>query len=146
MADAREIFNSIRVLKKEIWKINDREEDLRASMLPSGISYEKTKIKNSASDPMSRYVDKLSDLQEEKKEALSNLISNMLVAEDILAKMPTSKYRIVLYMRYEESHDRQLIKWEEIAKHLNYDEVYVRHDLHKEALAEAQQVLDSMLI
>ena len=65
-------------------------------------------------------------------------------AERILDEMPTSRYRNLLFLRYIQGGLEYHNLWSEVAKKLGYEEQYVRQDLHKAALSEAQEIYDKM--
>ena len=141
---AEQLFRNIREIKLEIMRLEQREAYIRSSMLPGAIRYDKDNVISSPEDPMGRYMERLSDLEERTRDRLNRLLDCNLAAEKILANMPTAKYRLLLDLRYIEGGLRHRNSWSEVAMIMNYDERYLRGELRQEAIREAQEVYDRL--
>ena len=139
------LFRNIRNIKAELAALEQRKEYIRESMLPKAIQYDKDAVSSSPVDPMSKYVDKLSDLEELTQKRYRKLLDDNILAEKILEAMPTSKYRLLLQLRYIQGGMRYRYSWAEVAANMGYDEHHVKIVLHQAALKEAQEIYDKMI-
>jgi len=144
MQDVETLFRNIRDIKGEIIAIKKHEEQLRLSMLPGAIRYDKDNVNSSPQDPMLMYAERISDDEEKIKKRLKRLQHDSDIAQKVLDGMTTSKYRTILFLRYMEGGLQYRYSWREIAINIGYAEQYTRQDLHRLALEEAQKVYDSI--
>ena len=142
--DAKELFRNIRDIRGEIAMLEQRKKFIEESILPKAVRYDEAKVSSSPENPMDKFADKLSDLEERTQKRLNKLIDDNIMAERILTEMPTSKYRTLLYLRYIQGGLRYKLSWAEIARKMGYDEHHVKIVLHQKALKEAQQIYDKM--
>lgn len=138
----KELFRNIRAARKELWILGQKESDLTLSMLPGAIQYDKDKVDSSPDDPMLKYAERLSEIEEIKKQRMKQLIRSDHIAQLILQNMPTAQNRLLLELRYIEGGISHRYSWYEVAEELGYAEKYTRDHLHRMALNEAQQVYD----
>ena len=62
--NVEELFRNIRAARKELWILGQRESDLTLSMLPGAIRYDKDKVESSPEDPMLKFAERLSDIED----------------------------------------------------------------------------------
>ena len=139
------LFKNIRDIQGELAALELRKDYIRESMLPKAIQYDKDNVSASPADPMSKFVDKLSDLEELTQKRYNKLVNDNILAEEILSKMPTSKYRMLLQLRYLQGGIKYRYSWSEVAINMGYDECYVKKELHQKALCEAQEIYNKIL-
>lgn len=142
--NVEELFRNIRDIKNEIGVLEKKEQYQRLSMLPGAIRYDKDKVQSSPEDPMLKFAERISEIEELKRVRYEKLLAQNVIAETILNNMKTPKLRTLLYLRYIEGGVQYRYSWSEVAMDLGYDEQYVRWDLHHAALDEAQETYDSM--
>lgn len=142
--EVAKLFANIRDIKGEILTLERHEEYLRLSMLPGAVRYDDDKVQSSYQDPMGAFAEKVSEDEELIRKRLDTLKELNITAERILDKMPTPKYRNLLFLRYIEGGVRYRYSWSEVAINLGYDEQYTRWDLHHAALDEAQTAYDEL--
>lgn len=142
--NVEELFRNIRDIKNEITVLDKKEQYLELSMLPGAIRYDKDKVQTTPEDPMLKFAEQISEIEELRKVRYEKLLKQNIVAETILNKMRTPKYRTLLFLRYIEGGVQYRYSWSEVALNLGYDEQYVRWDLHHAALDEAQEISDSL--
>ena len=138
MQDVEVLFRNIRDIRREITILRKHEHELRESMLPSAIRYDKDSVSSSPQDPMSKYAEKISDTEEIIKKRLLKLQRDEYIAQKVLDDMPTSKYRTLLFLRYIDGGTNYQNSWAKVAQNVGYDEQYVRQKMHQKALSEAQ--------
>ena len=79
--DVLDFLKSIRHKRIELAAIKSYEEDLRLSLLPSGIRYDLDKVQTSPTDRMLEMVAKLTDMQERETDQKEALIADIELAE-----------------------------------------------------------------
>ena len=139
---AEQLFRNIRDIKVEMVRLEQRVDYIRSSMLPSAIRYDKDNVISSPEDPMGKFAERLSDLEDMTRARLNELVRQNELAKKILANMPTAKYRLLLQLRYIDGGYDHRNSWSEVAMIMNYEEWYVSHDLHRAALEEAQEMYE----
>lgn len=142
--NVEELFRNIRAARKELWILGQRESDLTLSMLPGAIRYDKDKVESSPEDPMLKFAERLSDIEDIKRKRMKELAENDYTAQLILRKMPTARNRLLLELRYIEGGIGHRYSWSEIADEIGYSEIHARGVLHQAALAEAQEIYDQL--
>ena len=75
--DVLDFLKSIRHKRIELAAIKSYEEDLRLSLLPSGIRYDLDKVQTSPTDRMLEMVAKLTDMQERETDQKEALIADI---------------------------------------------------------------------
>lgn len=144
MNEAEELFKNIRYIRREIYILERKQANIRESMLPSGIRYDKDQVQTSPEDPMLKFAERISEAEELRQKRIAKLREDSALAQRILNDMPTAKYRMLLELRYIEGGIDYRYSWSEIAFEMNYVEDYVRKELYQEAIAEAQKIYDEL--
>ena len=144
MNEAEELFKNIRYIRREIYILERKQANIRKSMLPSGIRYDKDQVQTSLEDPMLKFAERISEAEELRQQRIVKLREDSALAQRILNDMPTAKYRMLLELRYIEGGIDYRYSWSEIAFEMNYVEDYVRKELYQEAIAEAQKIYDEL--
>lgn len=141
--DVLDFLKSIRHKRRELAALISYEEDLRLSLLPSGIRYDLDKVQTSPTDRMLEMMSKLGDMSAKTDEFKATLIADISLAEKLVDAMPTSKYRTLLRLRY--LYGTEPMGWQEVADAMQIDVVYARGRLHGMAIAEARKVFEKIV-
>lgn len=142
--DAHALFSNIREIRGELMRLEQREAYARLSMLPGAIRYDKDHVMSSPEDPMGKFAERISDLEERTRKRYDKLLNYNILAEQILYEMPTAKYRMLIELRYIEGGFEYRHSWEDVASIMGYDEHYIRVDMRRKAMEEAQEVLEKL--
>jgi RNA polymerase sigma factor (sigma-70 family) len=122
-----DFLNRPRHIKSQITIAEKNLEDLRLSMYPSAIRYDRDKVQSSPSDPMPRYAEKVDELQTQIKK----LQLEYLEARDAITNVALTlnyKEQEVIMLRYVAR-----CSWRMIAFELNCTEDWV-FKLHRKAV------------
>ena len=87
--DIKTFLNRIRDEKKELIHLRLHKEDVRLSLLPGAIQYDKDRVDVSPDDPMLRMIQKLEKVEEKEAENEEKLLADIELANRIIATMPT---------------------------------------------------------
>ena len=142
--NAEELFKNVRAVKRELCLLKRGDDNLTLSMLPGAIRYDIDKVRSSPSDPMSKFTERISDIEDIKKARIKKLTEDSLLVQSILQRMPTALYRLLLELRYIEGGMTHRYSWLEVAAEIGYDEQYTKWDLHHAAIEEAQKICDEI--
>lgn len=126
-------------IKKPLWtkaKIKNTQakiEDLNTMMLPGAIRYDKDKVQTSPSDPMLKYAERLTELEEELKKLQERYLKEQKDITDMIEKVPDPNEQTVLINRYING-----MYFEDIAKNIpaSISTVYRWHRLGMNHLEE----------
>lgn len=110
-------------------------EDLHLMMLPGGIRYDKDQVQTSPSDPMLRFVEKLSDLEEEMRKLEHAYTKYYEEVESMAGELSDDKMQEVIILHYLAGK-----KVKDIAELMGYTEGWVRK-LEREAIRELEKVV-----
>lgn len=94
-----EVLIKPRQIKNEIKSIDIAIEDLRLMMLPGAIRYDKDSIQSSPADPMDKYIERLSGLEQRRR----RLQDEYLDAEERILSITgslDSTESLIIIMRY----------------------------------------------
>jgi len=136
--DVLDFLKSIRHKRRELAALISHEEDLRLSLLPSGIRYDLDKVQTSPTDRMLEMMSKLGDMSAKTDEFKAVLIADISLAEKLVDAMPTSKYRTLLRLRY--LYGTEPMNWEDVASALGVDAAHARGRMHGSAIAEIRLI------
>lgn len=121
--------------KARIACIDERLADLRQMMLPSGIRYDTDKVQSSPEDPMLRYIERSSELEEERKQLL---LQYQHEQEDIVKAIDTIDdvyVQQVMTMRYVSGKG-----WDDIIDHMPFVDRTI-YRFHKSGLQDMARYL-----
>ncbi len=133
---AKEYLQNIRSLRLEIDYWREQLEEKRASLLPSGIRYDKVVVQTSPTDSLVEAMGEIEELEKRMGENLRRLVGQYDKALACISKLEKSDHRLVLSMYYLSS-DRP--RWEDVAVRMNYSERKIYH-LHEEAIEELEKI------
>ena len=133
MMTVEEAKQELREYSDNIGYIREKQEDVEEirELLVSTtrrLSATKTNNNSMSTDQFSDGLHRISEIEKHCDEKLAELMVMKFVVDDKIDKLKYP-HRDVLFMRYS-----RRMGWQEIAKALNYDCVYVRGELHGEAL------------
>ncbi len=143
--DVKTFLKRIRDERLEILRINAMREDIRESMLPSGISYDGVKVQTSPEDHMTEAQVKLAEYDRILVKRLDRLYTDIALAEKVVSSVKPSECRVLLELRYiKQDSDRGPMSWDRIAKSMGYSIYHVQGKLHGKAIQEARRVWDAL--
>ena len=124
-------LQSIRSERMEVDYLLDMVEELRTSLLPSGINYDKINVQTSPdSDPMLDVLEKIEKYENKIKEHLQGLLENYNNASQLIMMLEKPEHRQVLCLYY---LDKSRLKWSDVAARMNYSEQRI-YQFHNEAI------------
>ena len=128
-----EAKQELREYSDNIGYIREKQEDVEEirELLVSTtrrLSATKTNNNSMSTDQFSDGLNRISEIEKYSDKKLAELMVKKFVVDDKIDKLDYP-YRDVLFMRYSRRKS-----WQVIADALNYDSVYVRGELHGEAL------------
>lgn len=132
---AKEYLQKIRSERLEVEQLQDTIEELRCSLLPSGIRYDAVKVQTSPDDPMAKVFGKVDKLERKIREGLEEMVEKMNVAYDNINRLEKSEYRQVLTLYYL-NKDRPT--WSAVADRMEYSEQRI-YQLHNDAISELEK-------
>ena len=133
---AKEFLQSIRMERMEVDHLSDLLEELRTSLLPSAIRYDKIDVQVSLpDDPMAETYAKIEEVETKIRDHLSGLIEKYNKAMTMVLNLDKSEHRQVIQAYYlNPSHP----KWSEVADYLGYSEPQIFR-FHNEAIELLQK-------
>lgn len=136
--DVITFLKRIRDERKELISIRMHKEDVRLSLLPGAIRYDKARVDSSPDDPMIRMIERLEKIETKETAYMEKLTADIELANEIIMSMPTSECKKLLRLRYIDG-DRPM-HWKDVADEMGYTEDHVRGKLHGKAIAEARAI------
>ena len=103
-------------------------------MLPSGIRYDKENVQISAADPMMKFVEKLSDLEDSLKVLEKSYTEQYTKVESLIKQINDARLEEILILRYLVGLNPR-----DIASSMGYAESWV-HKLHRDAIKELEVI------
>ena len=96
----KEYLNQVRLNEIKIENLKERQEELRQSLLPSGIAYDKDRIMTSPTDAMSEKMAEIVDLYNSTLEAINELekLKNTIIEQ--IQRLTDYRQMRVLYEHY----------------------------------------------
>lgn len=136
--EAKEYLQEIRQERLEINQLQERINELKMSLLPGAIRYDKPNVQTSPDDNMLRVEAKVDEIERKLKDKLETLCNRYDNAVRYIGLLDASNHRLVLY-EYYLSADRP--SWEQVGRKLGYstDRIY---QLHREAINQLNQILN----
>ena len=136
--DVLDFLKSIRHKRIELAAIKSYEDDLRLSLLPSGIRYDLDKVQTSPSDRMLEIMSKVGDISDRSDAFKASLLADIDLAERMIDAMPTSRYRTLLRLRY--LYGTSPMDWQKVADALGVSIDHARGRMHGSAIAEIRMI------
>jgi DNA-directed RNA polymerase specialized sigma subunit len=133
---AKEYLQRIRSERLEIQQFEERIEEQRYSLLPSGIRYDVDKVQTSPDDPMMRVYAEIDKLERKIKEHLERLTTRYNIAMSNILLLDKSEHRQVLALYY---LGQERLTWEMVAERMSFSEQRI-YQLHNEAIAELEKI------
>jgi hypothetical protein len=96
----RELLQSVRAEKLEIVILREQIEELKMSLLPGAIRYDKDKVQTSPDDQMSAVMEKVDDYERKLKHRLLSLLDKQSQASELIMELDDSLQRQVLQLYY----------------------------------------------
>lgn len=135
--DVLTFLKRVRAEREDAEPIQMRIEELRATLLPAGIRYDRDKVQFSPADRMPEVMGEIDELIRENQRQLERLAEDIATAHRLVSQMPTPEYQRLITLRYLTG---RRTSWKEIAEMMDYDETYVRGKLHGKAVEEARKI------
>ena len=142
MTDIKELLREIRDKRGELIHIRLHKEDVRLSLLPGAIRYDKDRVDFSPDDPMIKMIERLEKIEAKETKCEEELLKDIEFVNDIIMSMPTSVCKRLLWLRYIDGS--RPMQWKDIADELGYSEDHTRGKLHGKAIAEARAVAEKI--
>ena len=136
--DVLDFLKSIRHKRIELAAIKSYEDDLRLSLLPSGIRYDLDKVQTSPSDRMLEIMSKVGDISDRSDAFKASLLADIDLAERMVDAMPTPRYRTLLRLRY--LYGTSPMDWQKVADALGVSIDHARGRMHGSAIAEIRMI------
>lgn len=93
-------LNSVRVLHLEWLRLKAKHDELESCLLPAAIRYDKDKVQTSPSDPMSKIVSEVMELENEMKRIQYNKSRQIAKIDKAISSLESAEERTALSMRY----------------------------------------------
>lgn len=93
-------LNSVRVLHLEWLRLKAKHDELESCLLPAAIRYDKDKVQTSPSDPMSKIVSEVMELESEMKRVQYNKSRQIAKIDKAISSLESAEERTALSMRY----------------------------------------------
>lgn len=93
-------LNSVRVLHLEWLRLKAKHDELESCLLPAAIRYDKDKVQTSPSDPMSKIVSEVMELESEMKRVQYNKSKQIAKIDKAISSLESAEERTALSMRY----------------------------------------------
>lgn len=124
-------LQSIRSERMEINYLQDKIDELRTSLLPSGIRYDKINVQTSPeSEPMLDVLERINECEKKIRQHLQTLLDDYQNAIDLIMQLEKSEHRQVLHLYY---LNENRLKWPDVAETMGYSEQRI-YQLHNEAI------------
>ena len=134
---AKEFLQSIRMERMEVDHMSDMLEELRTSLLPSAIRYDKVDIQVSLpEDPMAETYAKIEEVETKIRDHLSGLVEKYNRAVSMILQLEKTEHRQII-QRYYLGTDHP--KWYQVAEQMGYSEQHTFR-LHNEAMELLQNI------
>ena len=129
----KSFLQSIRNTRREIEYFSDMVEELRTSLLPSAIRYDKDRVQTSPeADPMTDILEKVAVYEQKIRDHLQYLLDDYNFASELIMQLERPEYRQVLHHYY---LDSSRPKWAQVAEKMGYTEQRV-YQIHNDAIDE----------
>lgn len=133
---AKRFFQSIRNSYKELECLKEQRNKLFSMLTSTSIKLKEVDVMTSGSgDKMSEVVPVMIELDEKINTQITSIIEKQLKAEKVIQQIDNMKYRETLRWYYVQN-----LRWEEVAKRMNYDISYVQR-VNGQALISAAEFM-----
>lgn len=139
---AKRFLRKIREEQGEIRILEGKREEIRLSLLPPGIRYDRERVQASPMDALPERVARMCEIDEEIASHLRELNRRRARAMGMIRRIEKSTYRLVLetyYLALKE--DGRAMRWEDVARVTGYSEQAVKWT-HGRALEKFGEVMD----
>ena len=138
----KSFLQSIRSERLEIEYLSNLVEELRTSLLPSAIRYDKVSVQTSSDpDPMTDIISKIDKYEQKIRKNLEALISRYNEATELVMSLDKTEHRQVLYLYY---LSQTRLTWFNVAEKMDYSEQRI-YQLHNEAIDILQRIENERL-
>ena len=131
---AKECLRKIRAERLEIEQLSEQIEELKYSLLPSGIQYDKIKVQTCPDDMMLRIASQIDTYERQIRLHLEKMIARQNMAIKYVGMLEKSEHRQVLILYYLSSARPT---WTQVAEMMQFSEQRI-YQLHNDALAELE--------
>ena len=133
---AKEYLQKIRSERLEIVQLQETVDELKYSLLPSGIRYDTLKVQTSPDDSMSRVMAEVDEYERKIREHLSRLVDRQNVAFAYVGALEKSDHRLVLTLYYLTG---ERLTWHQVADKMALSEQRI-YQLHNDAIEELEKI------
>lgn len=131
---AKEFLQKIRSERLEIEQLADQIDELKYSLLPSGIQYDAIKVQTSPDDKMLRIAEKIDEYERQIRKHLEELVSRQNTAFVYIGMLDKSEHRQVLTLYYLSA---SRLTWGQVAEKMVYSDQRI-YQLHNDAISELE--------
>ena len=140
---AKEFLQSIRMERMEVDHLSDLLEELRTSLLPSAIRYDKIDVQVSLpDDPMAETYAKIEEVETKIRDHLTGLVKKYDQAANMILQLEKTEHRQVLQLYYLSS---SRVKWHDVADKMFLSEQRI-YQLHGDAIKEAEKIMAKSIV
>ena len=132
---AKEYLQKIRSERLEIVQLQETVDELKYSLLPSGIRYDTLKVQTSPDDSMSRVMAEVDEYEKKIRDHLSRLVDRQNVAFAYIGVLEKSDHRLVLTLYYLTG---ERLTWHQVAEKMALSEQRI-YQLHNDAIDELEK-------
>lgn len=129
-------LTEVRRIKEQIKELKCKKDSLYSLLLPSGIAYDKDKVKTSPEDPMLKTYAKISVIEDSITEKQAELMQAVDRVCNIIKELPGAKERMIFYMWYIECLNAKQIR--DKLDYMSEDTVY---KLHRKGIKKLEEKL-----
>ena len=133
---AKEYLQKIRSERLEIVQLQETIDELKYSLLPSGIRYDTLKVQTSPDDSMSRVMAEVDEYERKIREHLSRLVDRQNVAFAYVGALEKSDHRLILTLYYLAG---ERLTWHQVADKMALSEQRI-YQLHNDAIDELEKI------
>jgi len=133
---AKEYLQKIRSERLEIVQLQETIDELKYSLLPSGIRYDTPKVQTSPDDSMSRVMAEVDEYERKIREHLSRLVDRQNVAFAYVGALEKSDHRLILTLYYLTG---ERLTWHQVADKMALSEQRI-YQLHNDAIEELEKI------
>lgn len=117
--EVRELFKLVRSEKTEVMIVREQIEELRMSLLPTAIRYDKDNVQSSPDNKTEKIMAKVDEYERKLQGRLLALLEHQSEAYDYIVKLEVPEQRQVLQLYY---LGKEKLYWYEVAKIMNVSE------------------------
>lgn len=146
IAAAKKHLRSIRDDHMKIQRLMAKRDELRFSLYPKAITYDKDRVQTSPEDVLSERVSALFEIEDKITRVGYDLDVKVVKTRAVIRGIPDERCRALLTLYYTSlTPDGRLYRWEDVAGEIGRATTYIIQKLHPKALGEYAKHSHNML-